>query len=376
MASPTNTYDSLIDLSLGHVPTDIQDPAVYKELLDIHNALERMVAAFTDSTPGIVASHNDLTGISTDQHHNELHNIDSHTDVDTVTDPPVLSESLTWDGTNWVPSPVRAEAWPTGLIDGGELNISGGTNIEVIAGSGVIVDSYTNPDTQPVFTGVSWTTIDTPISVTAEAGALVYFTVNNAGLLVQRATPPTEPERRDEIVLGLAVHNGDTWGEISSPIVLNNSAHTLTEFLKRVAGPTFVIDGGGVTEAPGFTLDQQSGVLWEMNRNWHVNKKDPHRESLPATTGLQWRYVNRDFSDVGLLTGTVNPTTWDDAGNVTNVGGAAGTATIQQLYQDPRDNYWVLWGQKKFGSANGLLQASLYPPKYPSSYSHLYYLVT
>lgn len=40
MGAPTNTYNSGADLSLGHVPETIEDEATYKELLDIHNAIE------------------------------------------------------------------------------------------------------------------------------------------------------------------------------------------------------------------------------------------------------------------------------------------------------------------------------------------------
>jgi len=43
MASPISTYDSDIDLNLGQVPLEIEDPVVYQELLDIHNAIESLV---------------------------------------------------------------------------------------------------------------------------------------------------------------------------------------------------------------------------------------------------------------------------------------------------------------------------------------------
>jgi hypothetical protein len=252
-----------------------------------------------------------------------------------------------------VPRHQLAEANPTGLVNGGELNIGPGPNdVEVIAGNGIIVDSYTNPVQPPVISTVAWAQINDPITAApAVAGSIVYLTMDGTGTLQQYPTAPTEPTRRDEIFLGALIHNGSTWGEVSSPIVVNNAAHSLAEFLKRVAGPTFVIDGGNALEAPAFTIDQDAGTLWEHNRNWHVDKKDPHREALPPTTGLQWRTTNRDFSSVGILTGTVDPTLYDDAGLVVAVPGGVNTATIQQLYQDPRDNYWLLWGQQIFDSA-------------------------
>ena len=45
MTVPVNTYDSGADLSIGHVPQGADDnPELYVELLDIHNALEGAVS--------------------------------------------------------------------------------------------------------------------------------------------------------------------------------------------------------------------------------------------------------------------------------------------------------------------------------------------
>ena len=47
MAAPINTYDSPTDLNLGQVPTEL-DEALYRDLLDIHNALEILLTASDD----------------------------------------------------------------------------------------------------------------------------------------------------------------------------------------------------------------------------------------------------------------------------------------------------------------------------------------
>lgn len=45
MTSPTtNTYNSPTDLSLGHIP-QVDDPVLYEELLNIHNAIEITLTA-------------------------------------------------------------------------------------------------------------------------------------------------------------------------------------------------------------------------------------------------------------------------------------------------------------------------------------------
>lgn len=237
-----------------------------------------------------------------------------------------------------------SEANPTGLADGGELNIIG-ADIQIISGFGVIVDSYTDPLSPPVITNVSWDTIQQPIATAAVPGAYAFFTINAAGALTEYNTIPTQEIRRDEIMVGLAIYDGTNWGEVSSPTVVNNAAHTVEDFLNTVIGPTTTISGGAVTEAASYTLDREAGVVWEMNRNWHVNKKDPHREAFDAFPNLQWRYINNDFTNVSALTGTVIPDQYDDGTNIVAVPGNGNRCTIQRLYVDPRDNYWMLWGQ-------------------------------
>lgn len=50
MAAPINTYNSPTDLSIGHIPQGADDnPELYSELLDIHNALEILLTSSDDA---------------------------------------------------------------------------------------------------------------------------------------------------------------------------------------------------------------------------------------------------------------------------------------------------------------------------------------
>lgn len=244
-------------------------------------------------------------------------------------------------------NPQNYESQPTGLIDGGELNIVIGTNVEVIAGIGIIVDSYTTPDATPLVTDLSWATQDIAIiNIAPVAGDLVFILINPTGTLIQVETVPTPQVVRDNIYLGYLIYDGSTWGEVSAPIVVNNSATSLAEYIKTVAGPTFKMTGGEVLESGLFNMDKTAGTVWEMNRNWHVNKKDPHRESFAAQPAFTFRYTNRDFSVVSAPTNTIDPTLWDNAGVIEAITGSAQNTAIQRLYIDQRDNLWVMYGQQ------------------------------
>lgn len=75
---PTNTYDSLTDLSLGNIP-QVDDPVIYQALLDLHNAIEILltgsddadaifaafIAKFRNNTP-VVAADSPYTVLITD----------------------------------------------------------------------------------------------------------------------------------------------------------------------------------------------------------------------------------------------------------------------------------------------------------------------
>jgi hypothetical protein len=265
------------------------------------------------------------------------------------------------DGEPHSHSDLLGEAWPSGLYDGGEINIAPtAADVEVIAGAGVIVDSYTDPLAIPVQTRLSWPTINEVITAApAVAGSIVRILIadgavpgpipdTNLGVLVQQGFPATPSQLRDQLFLGVLIHNGTAWKDVSSPVVVNNGVVSFNEFTRQVNGPAYVEGGGQVHEAAGFTLDRDAGAVWEMNRNWHVNKKDPNREAFPEQLNFQWSYTNRDFTDVSAPTGVADPTMYDNAGTVELVPGGLNQCTIQRVYVDIGDNYWVLWGQNVY----------------------------
>ncbi len=317
-------------------------------------------------TPGHQHWHDNLVNVLPDQHHNEIHSLGSHDDVDLITHQPLKEgQSIWYDGKTgqWINRGVLAEAFPTGLVDGGEMNIGPGANdIEALAGSAILMDSYTDPLSPAVATIIIWGQINEAITAApSTAGSVVWFSIaptatpgvppdiggieTFVGELKQYAQPPGPTLSRQELFLGVALHNGVVWTEASNPKVVNQTAETLREFVTTVTGLSNIISGGAISEQPSFELYQAAGVIWQNNVNWHVDKSDPNRETQPAATPIVFQYANRDFTDVGMPISEVDPGQWDNAGTVEAVGGPANTATIQRVYLDPASNYWILWGQ-------------------------------
>jgi hypothetical protein len=308
-----------------------------------------------------------ITGFAT-KYNLHIQSISGHDDVN-ITEPVKEGQGMWWDSETgtWRNRASYTESWPTGLAAGGELNVINTNDIEALTGAGAVIDSYTAPLAPPLAIALGWPTLSEPITAApGVAGSVVWFSIASTGVLAdppesggipvyigeikQYAQPPSPSLARQEIFLGVALHNGIAWKEVSNPKVINQAAETLREYLVDVNSLTTIIQGGEVTEQTGFTLNQAAGVLWENNRNWHVDKSDPNREVLPARAPIQFQYVNRDFTYTSGLTPTFDPTIWDNGTPPDAVPGAANTATIQRLYLDAGDNFWVLLGQKTYAN--------------------------
>lgn len=259
---------------------------------------------------------------------------------------------------------LLGEVWATALFQGGELNLPNQTTVRIEAGSGVIMDSYTFPEEIPTRQYLSWEQTDLAIPPAPDPLTTYYYTMvdsgvpnpatpypSNFGMLTLHTNPPTQPQVREEIMVGYLVWNGTIWREVSVPFVVNNIAHSFYDFVDNIAGQITIESGGAVNELPALQLSQDEGVVWELNRNWHVNRKDPHRESFLANPLLSFRYVNRDLSYVSAPTSTPDVSNYDDGGVApVPVPNPVGNATIQRLYLDSADNYWVLYGQNVYDS--------------------------
>ena len=251
---------------------------------------------------------------------------------------------------------IQLESKPTGVLTGSELNIiNAGLDVEVEAGSGQIIDSYTTPGAEPVVTELTWPDISKVIA-TPTTSLIAWIMIQESGTpgigeIVELSTRPTPIQQRELIYAGLISYDGAAWKDVTNPITQGNVAHQFFEFMKDIIPPLTIEAGGAITEhATLFSLDFALADIWELNRNFHVNPKDPNRQTLGPFVPLSFRYITGGFESVGAIVSVIDPTQWENPTGTLDatVGGGAQTATIQRLWLDQADNFWITWGQNTY----------------------------
>ncbi|RLB44683.1 MAG: hypothetical protein DRH30_00965, partial [Deltaproteobacteria bacterium] len=256
-----------------------------------------------------------------------------------------------------VPVGQGREHMPTGVYTGAEINIvNGGLDVEVLTGIGVITDAYSDPSDVATKTRITWPDLQKTIT-TPSSNLIAWIMIQESGTpgigeIVELTTRPSPVDQRTMIYVGLISWSGAQWEDVSTPIVAGNVAHQYYEMMKDVFPPLAFVSGGNVIERAAFTLEIDASVIWEINRNHHVNPADPNRQPFGPTAPLVFRYITGGFESVGVPASIVDPTQWENPTGVLDptVGGPANNTTIQRLWLDQADNFWVTWGQNIYST--------------------------
>ncbi|HUW09393.1 MAG TPA: hypothetical protein VM537_06650 [Anaerolineae bacterium] len=257
------------------------------------------------------------------------------------------------DALEFVANGAGREPMPTGLYNGGEINVIGGTDVQVIAGLGVHTDSYTAPDQSPVQTLITWPTLQEAIAFPS-SDLLVWIMMRESGTpgvgeIVQLNQRPTPEQQRDMIYLGFLSWDGTAWKDVSTPIVAGNTAQQFYEMLKDVVPPMHFTTGGSVSEEAAHTLSIDASVIWEPNRNFNVDEKNPNQQPFGPINPLVFRYTTSSQEAVGAPGSTVLSGSYENPlGTVVAIPNPANNSTIQRLWLDQADNFWITYGQNVY----------------------------
>jgi len=236
--------------------------------------------------------------------------------------------------------PSYSGLYSTRLISGGVVkSIVGSTSFRVMAGTGVVVDNYTDP-LNPTVTPVIWSD-STDITLTyAATNAYTLVAVNSAGTIFQFADGELSgQENRDYIPLARVVHSIGTVLFVqertdSPPNDVGLAVHELQDFLG-------VLSKGNTISANGanMKLNRSSGEIFQISNNFQNDRASPHSQIIPPGSAFSFVRTVRNGSGgwTDSLTDTVVSNKYDD-GTGTDVNGIPlGSVsnnfwTIQRIY--------------------------------------------
>ena len=238
-------------------------------------------------------------------------------------------ELVSYDKTieQWIDRKIPAAglmAASSGLMTGGELQfgtLTGSpattTTITVAAGTGVVVDNYTDPQ-QPTYTNVSWAEF-TDVAVTSIAVASrTFVAINSAGTLLQQTAEYTSEQHRDIIHLGTVGHANNV-----NVIAVRNNPHAAFDVNVRLGDLAEAIGAfnitGNVYSADGalYNIDKSAGESYRLGNNFHTSKKSPDITDDAFADKLSFNYSYRGASDSEFVlldaTTTIDPDNYDGA---------------------------------------------------------------
>ena len=243
----------------------------------------------------------------------------------------------------------------TGLLSGGVMTINAGDNtlFDISAGTGLVVDDYTD-STNPDVTEVSW---DAQVGVATSgigSAPLTRIAIDASGVIVQKTTVFTPNDYKESIVIGSLLHpDFATNTDVTSSGYMPTGNSMLIEFV-RVFGAINI--SGNIMSANGANLDidKSSGSTWKIGGNLINSAESPNVTADDPQTAPSFFQVWDDGTGSDLdfaLASSIDPTVYDDgSGTLATVSNPTSQATARYIYYFPESGLLtvrvgdVVWG--------------------------------
>lgn len=313
--------------------------------------------------PGAVADHGSLGGVTANQHHNQVHDIDG---ADHLVPAGSAGKSLVVNqaGTLVAVSPyANGTAEKTGVFTGMELTGATATTVAISDGLGAVVD-HGSPLTAPevLVTASGLTSVAIPLILTT---AVSFFLVETGGtVLIVSDVPPSELQLNGNIYVGWATHPSGTITHVDAePRVAYGLAQGMSSLLASFA--PFIRSGLDVTGNAALNYAISTGLVWAEGANHKNSLADPHNLVVPGvaaslmdlvfsdgTQGGATNIIQSDATDI--LPGQVEV----PLGSNNPIGGSPNQATLQRVYATPFGVVFHALGQTVFSSLTDAIAAA------------------
>ncbi|MHA2067617.1 MAG: hypothetical protein ACXABY_24905, partial [Candidatus Thorarchaeota archaeon] len=239
----------------------------------------------------------------------------------------------------------------TGVITGGILSINAGDGalFDLSGGTGRIVDQ-TDPS-RPVITEVDFAG-GTGLTITNLASQdVTYILITSAGAILQISDFPDEDQRKDNIFLGILVHDNNSSIRFSTSAPNSSyDADAVFDDFVRAIGPVNV--SGNIYSANGANLNVDKsvgkGLVTGVNVGANSDRNQTSVTSTAAGTAISnMLYLRRDASTdpqvitLAAPTDTIDPDNYDLDGVLTSV--TSNKFTIQRFIHFPATGVTVIY---------------------------------
>jgi hypothetical protein len=261
----------------------------------------------------------------------------------------------------------------TGILVGGELSASiGGTTFSISSGVGQIVTQIAvSSGISTIITPISWDafTSVTPTNLTTQPFTYIYIDAN--GTLQQQATPFTDAQYKNSIVIGHLCHiNLSTINLVTSDQNVAYGTPTRLLELIQTFGP--IKKEGLVLSANGSNLrvNRSAGEGFIIGSNYQTDQFDPDKIVISAKTPSLLCRIYRNGSggyvfdnNNGSYYNNIDPTKYDNgSGTLQTVNN--NQWTIQRLYTFPSapDDIICYYGTQIYNSQGDAIDNIPYEP--------------
>lgn len=295
------------------------------------------------SGPGVFTDHGALSGLSDDDH------LQYHTD--TRGDARYHTKTFLNTALNHA---------STGVLSGGTVTAgTPNTTVSITAGSGIIVDNYTDPS-NPTYQVVSWPAFtNTPITNIATADK-TYLAINSSAALVQQTTPFTPSEHRTLIILAVVAHASDVVE------VVRNDQHAVFDVTARLGDLAHAIGQFNITgnvygsNGANLNINKSAGQSYRLGSNFYVDKSNPDITADVSATPVSFRYTYRNGSGGWIesaSTTTVVPGSYDNgSGTLQAVPTNSWTVQVIEFFSGA-NAHRIEYGQKVYATIADALSA-------------------
>ncbi len=236
----------------------------------------------------------------------------------------------------------------TGAFSGGVLSAATSTTFSVTAGTGVIVDGYTDPENSSFISSIWIESLNNAISMDSSGVGAISILVDSSNNIVVVDGKASSAQYRQNIYLGrIFYENNIIVDVVNAPVIAGQTAADLVDNIKL----TETVSGFGINPSSDLSVWIDEGSVFGLGLNWTNDRTNPNSITV-ASQGTDVSPIGFAMYDQNMANrlATVDmPASYDNAGTITALGGKE--AVIHRVFLQGIDNpsIVVLYGQNSYG---------------------------